>query len=59
MATITSESAESEDTNLWTTEKIAELIRKFEARPCLYQTNHKDYFNRDIRSKTFQEIATL
>ena len=51
--------ATSTSTETWTLAKVAELIDLYELRPCLYQTNHKEYFNRDARSKALGEIAEL
>ena len=33
------------------------LIDLFEERPCLFDTKHKDYFNRDLRSKALDQIS--
>ena len=46
------------NTYTWTAEKIFELIDLYEERLCLYDTKHKDYFNRDLRGKALAEIAT-
>ena len=40
----------------WTPEKISELN---EEKPCLYNTKHKDYFNRDLRGKALSEISEV
>ena len=42
------------NTCTWTTETVSDLIDLFEERPCLYNTKHKDYFNRDLRSKALE-----
>ena len=45
------------NTCTWTTETVSDLIDLFEERPCLYNTKHKDYFNRDLRSIALEEIS--
>ena len=40
----------------WTEVNVGELITLYEERPCLYNTKSKDYFNRNYRSKTLEEI---
>ena len=42
----------------WINVKIEELIDLYEARPCSYNTKMKEYFNRDLRGKAIEEIAT-
>ena len=41
----------------WTNEAVTELIDLYEERPCLYDTKHKDYYNRDLRGRALSEIA--
>ena len=41
----------------WTNEKLSELIDLYEQYQCLYNVKHKDYHNRDLRSKANLEIA--
>ena len=43
----------------WTNEKIAELIDVFETKPCLYNTKHIEYHNRDLRRKALSEISEM
>ena len=43
---------------VWTADKIAELIDLLGGRPCLYNTKLKEYFDRDARRKAHEEIAT-
>jgi hypothetical protein len=43
----------------WSTEKVKELIDFYEDKPCLYNVKHKDYHNRDERSKALTEISAL
>ena len=42
---------------VWTVERVSELIDLWEDRSCLCNTQPKDYFNRDLRSKSLSEIA--
>ena len=42
---------------VWTIERVSELIDLWEDRPCLYNTKHTTYFNRDLRSKSLSAIA--
>ena len=42
----------------WTNVKIEELIDLYVARPSLYNTKMKEYFNRDLRGKAIEDIAT-
>ena len=44
-------------TYTWSYEKITELIDMYEDRPCLYNTKHQEYFNREKRRKALSEIA--
>ena len=41
----------------WTPESVSELIALYEDRPCLYNTKAKEYFNRNLRNKSLEEIA--
>ena len=41
----------------WTEGMVSELITLYEERPCLYNTKAKDYFNRDLRRKSLEEIG--
>ena len=41
----------------WSDDKLGTLIDMYQERIYLYNTKHKDYFNRDIRNKAFSEIA--
>lgn len=43
----------------WSTDRVSSLIDLYEERPCLYNTKHKDYFNRDTRSKSLLEISEV
>ena len=43
----------------WTEGVVSELITLYEERPCLYNTKAKDYFNRDLRRKSLEEIANI
>lgn len=43
----------------WTPERISLLIEAVENRPCLYNTKLKEYFNRDIKHKSFMEISSV
>ena len=36
---------------------ILNLIDLFEERPCLFDTKHKDYFIRDLRSKALEQVS--
>ena len=45
--------------NTWTIEKTAELIDLYQEKPCLYNTKHKNYFNRDHRAKALSEISEV
>ena len=42
----------------WSDEKQQVLIDIFQEKAYLYNTKHKDYFNRDIRNKVLNEMAT-
>ena len=42
----------------WTEQKVRELIVLYEERPCLYNTKSKEYHNRDLRNKSYEEIAS-
>ena len=35
-----------------------DLIEKYESYPCLYNTMHQDYHDRNLRNKALGEIAT-
>ena len=41
----------------WSTERVECLIEHYEANSCLYDTNSKEYFNRNKRTKALQEIS--
>ena len=41
----------------WSVEKTFDLIARYEAYPCLYNTKHQDYHDRNLRSKALGEIA--
>ena len=41
----------------WSVEKVAELIDMYETFPCLYNVKHKEYHDRDQRSKAIAAIA--
>lgn len=41
----------------WSTERTSDLIDLHEDQPCLFNSKHKKYFNRDRRSKALSEIA--
>ena len=43
----------------WSNEKVSELIDAFQAKPCLYNTKHKSYHNRDLRRKAHVELSEL
>ena len=43
----------------WTEERVDELIMLLEERPNLYNTTLKDYFNRNSKRKTLEEIGQL
>ena len=42
----------------WTHDKLVEFNDLYKERPCLYSTKHKNYFNRDTRSKALSEITS-
>ena len=42
----------------WTSDKVSELIGLYRDHPCLYNTKHKEYHNRDLRSKAMDVIST-
>lgn len=41
----------------WNEEKIVSLIAAVESQDCLWNAGHKDYKNRNLRSKVWDEIA--
>ena len=41
----------------WSYPKTCELIELYEAHPCLYNTKHKEYHDRNLRSKALEEIS--
>ena len=43
----------------WSNEKVSELIDAFQAKPCLYNTKHKSYHNRDLRRKAHVQLSEL
>ena len=43
--------------SMWSLGKVSELLDLYEERPCLYNTQHKDYHNRDLRSKALKELS--
>ena len=43
----------------WRSETVAQLIDLYEERPCLYHTKHKDYDNRDVRSKALSQMTDI
>ena len=45
------------NSSMWSLGKVAELLDLYEERPCLYNTLHKDYHNRDLRSKALKELS--
>ena len=42
----------------WTQENIAVLLDLYDEKPCLYNTMHKDYHNRDMRRSALAELST-
>ena len=42
----------------WTNDRVSELIGLYSDHPCLYNTKHKEYHNRDLRSKAMDMIST-
>ncbi|XP_055696531.1 uncharacterized protein LOC129797725 [Lutzomyia longipalpis] len=43
--------------NLWDKKKTMQLISKYNETPILWDTNSKDYRNRELRAKSFEELA--
>ena len=41
----------------WYLEKTFELIELYECQPCLHNTRHKDYHDRNLRGKAVEEIS--
>jgi len=43
----------------WKDEEIEMLITLYEERPCLWDTGHKDYMNRDSKDVAFSQFDLL
>ena len=41
----------------WRDDLVRELIELYREKPCLYDTRSKQYHNRDLRRKCYEEIA--
>ena len=41
----------------WTDEKIFQLIKLYEAQPCLYDVSCKEYHNRNKKKQALDKIA--
>ena len=41
----------------WSTERTSDLIDLYKDQTCLFNSKHKQYFNRDRRSKALSEIT--
>lgn len=41
----------------WRDELVRKLIELYRDKPCLYDTRSKQYHNRDLRKKCYEEIA--
>lgn len=51
--------ATSENNFKWTSEAEDMLVENLEAYPCLYNTKHESYKNKDLRSKARDDLARL
>ena len=41
----------------WRDELVQELIDLYRERPCLYDSKSKDYHNREMKKKCYEEMA--
>ena len=43
----------------WTTAKCNDVIDLWQTHPCLFQTTCKEYHNRNVKSRSIEQIATV